>query len=343
VPTAYKDVGTRFRLNRGRSAVGRFTTTIRAYRDVGARFAVALPVPLAPTLTLLAQDSTVRVDQAQTFTWTFNEPTRAGATQAAYAFKRRRLVGNTVEWWRASDSAWVPVETWNATATASVTIGASAWTGYDGFDYAWTVATQNDQGGNGPYADERRVRFSLRVDPTITGPATVATANFNITWSVTRQSAFQVRLLQGATVIKDSGKVAEKLTRSYNVGPAANGAVLTLEVTTWNDDDLQSAVVTVSRTVAYVSAPSIPTIVVTTPLAPPHARIVITNPGGGDTVVSNEVWRSTTGVAGSFTRVATGVALNGTYDDFAVSQGGTYYYFVRAIGTSDTIRDSAVA
>lgn len=324
-----------------RDAAARFGLRVTKIRDAGARFALALPVPLAPTLTALADQVVVRVEQSQTFIWTFNEPSRAGATQSAYALKRRRLVGNVTEWWRASDSTWQVAEIWNVTGTASAAIGANAWIGYAGYRYAWAVAAKNDQGGIGPYAGERTVTFSLRADPVITGPATVTTATFTITWTCTDQSAYQVRLLKGAEVINTSGKVADQLMRSYAVGPVANADALTLEVTTWNADDLASAVVTVARTAAY-TAPSVPTIVGSTPAGIPRNRLVITNPAGGDTVTSNEVWRSATGDAGTFTRIATGVAPSGTYDDYSAPIGVASYYFVRALGTSNTLRDSAI-
>jgi hypothetical protein len=85
----------------------------------------------------------------------------------------------------------------------------------------------------------------------------------------------------------------------------------------------------------------VPTLVGSNPAGVPRNRIVITNPGGGDTVVSNEVWRGPS-ASGPWTRIATGVAVNGTYDDYSAAIGVASYYFVRAIGTSDTQRDSAV-
>jgi hypothetical protein len=319
----------------------RFFLGVRKYKDATGRFTVISQLPDAPTLLSPAANAIIRQDQSNNFSWTFSDPTRVGATQSAYALKRRNLLTNVEEWWNASTSSWSATEVYNSTSTQNVSLAANTWSFYAATPYAWTVATKNDINLAGPYAAERPITVTIRVDPTITSPGTVTTANHTMTWTVSSQSAFQARLLQGATVIADSGKVYSRTTRSYLLGQMANGVSYTFEITTWNDDDFPSAVVTTAKTPSYTQ-PSVPTVVGSTPAGRPLNRLVITNPGGGDTVVRNEVWRSLTGVAGSYVRIASTVALNGTYDDYAVGAGVSYWYFVRAIGTSDTIRDSAV-
>lgn len=332
-----KDVRARFRLVVTRDAKTRFRLLPRVYKDTAARFTITAPAP--ETFLLAPENGALLLSTSgQTFSWTYYEAARPASVQQSYALRRRLLTTNVQQWW--DGAGWVPTETYVTTSTASVALPANSWGAVE-TPYAWTVRTKNDLATAGAYDTERQVQFTLALTPTITGPASITTANVNVTWTTTEQIAYRVRLLLGAAVIKDSGKVYSTTTRTYNVGPMANADNVDLEVRVWNFEDYEGPVATSNKTVAY-TAPSVPTVVPSTPAGTPKVRLVITNPGGGDTVTSNEVWRSPTNAAGSYVRIATGVAVNGTYDDHAVGVGVPYWYIVRAIGTSDTIRDSAV-
>lgn len=338
----YKDIGARIKFAgfQGKDVGARSRLGIRGYADPGARFSMYTTYPTA-LQTAPVDAAVVAVNATRLFSWTYYETLRPSSTQSAYALRRRRLSDNRYEWWNAATSSWTTTELYNTSGTASVTLGANTWTYYAGSDYAWAVSVKNDLASASGYATERRIRFTLPVTPAITGPASITVANPTVTWTAVGQTAYRVRAIVSGVAVSDSGKLYSASVRTYQVGPVANGASVTLEVRVWNGDDYEGPVVTSVKAAAY-TGPTTPTVVGSTPAGRPLARLVITNPAGGDTFSSNQVWRSLTGAAGSYVLIASGLATGATYDDYTVGAGISYWYIVRAVGTSDTYTDSAV-
>lgn len=80
----------------------------------------------------------------------------------------------------------------------------------------------------------------------------------------------------------------------------------------------------------------------------PYIEIEITNPtptGGQPAPVRNEVWRSETGDAGSYVRLASTVPVGQPtlYRDYQVASGKSYWYFVRTYFDNSTTGDSGAA
>jgi hypothetical protein len=330
----------RLRAYNWRDARARFALNANA-RHAPSRFAVVAQTTYPPTLTAPADGAAVNGLAAIAFTWTYNDPD--GGTQNAYALRRIRASTGASEWWRASDSTWQATETWNVTATQGVTLPAGAWLTFGEY-WSWSAATKTS-GTQAPstYAPYRTLMVSSAPAPVITAPTSnLTTQSRTLSWTVPTQSRYRARLLTGGgftTVLHDTGEVANAFTRSVVLAGAATGSTVRFELTVWNADGVPQ-VVTTDKTVTY-TGPTQPTAVGSTPAGPPRARLVITNPGGGDTFASNSILRSSDGGA-TYAVIATGVASGATFDDFAVGAGKTYSYKVRAYGTGDTFTDSAV-
>jgi hypothetical protein len=357
VTLAYKpDAPSRFKLARQiwKTTTARFRLRTDAWRHAGVRFALnakskhapgrfglMIQITYAPTLGAPADGAAVNGLAAIAFTWTYNDPD--GGTQNAYALRRIRATTGASEWWRASDSTWQPAETWNTTSTQGVTLPSGAWLTFGEY-WSWSAATRTSgPGATSAYAPYRTLLVSSAPVPIITAPLTnLTTQSRTLSWTVPSQSRYRARLLTGGgftTVLHDTGEVASELARSVVLAGAATGTTVRFELTVWNADGVPQ-VVTTDKTVTY-TGPTQPTAVGSTPAGPPRARLVITNPGGGDAFASNSILRSSDGGA-TYAVIATGVASGATFDDFAVGAGRTYSYKVRAYGTGDTFTDSAV-
>lgn len=295
-----------------------------------------------PTLTSPADLTIVSTAAAQSFAWTFIDPD-AGHAQTSYALRRTRQADGEIRWWRASDSTWQAIETFNPTATQSVNIPAGAWQA-DG-PYAWTVATQDTLLKSSLYSAARSVEFSAPSAAAIVLPiaaGNLVTQGVTMTWTASEQAKYRARLLTGGgftTVLQDTGIVASASARSVALAGAANGTTVRFELTVYSEKGL-ATVVTRDKPVVY-TGPTTPTAIGTGLANPPRASIAITNPGGGDPFASNSILRSDDGGV-SYAVIATGITVSATYVDHHVGAGLTYSYKVRAYGTGDTFTDSAV-
>lgn len=343
---AWRDAPSRYRLwaQAFKDAVSRARLEVRNYKDAKGRFTLAVQATYAPTLTSPADNSVQNGIGAIAFAWTYNDPD--GGTQHAYAFKRVKTSTGAETWWRASDSTWQSVETWNVSSTQGVTIPGAGWQPYTKGEYwQWTAATKTSgTQAPGPYATQRTLRISEAFAPVITAPATnLTTQSRTLTWTVNEQRKYRARLLTGGgftTVLDDTGIVTDSITRSVLMEGAQNGTTVRFEITVWNNDDL-ALTSTTDKTVTY-TGPTTPTAIATGLATPsPHVSLAITNPAGGDTFASNTIYRSDDGGA-TYNVIATAVIEDATYLDFAVAPGASYRYKVRAYGTADTFSDSAV-
>ena len=161
--------------------------------------------PLAPTLTGPGNNGYVINTEANTFTWTFNDPD-LGDYQTRADFRYKKF----------GDVAWTTIT--NAVTTArAYTLAASAWTA--GFQYEWQISTFDVAGLQSPWSSSRFTNTIASVPaPTITTP-TSGDMEFGtpveLDWTlpgVFTQDAYRVQradLADGSGVIYyDSGIVA---------------------------------------------------------------------------------------------------------------------------------------
>lgn len=296
---------------------------------------------LAPTVTAPADAAILDSLATQTFTWTFNDPD-AGHAQIEYALRRTRQSDGQQRWWRASDSSWQSSEVYNASGAGSAAFTAGLW---DRGVYTWAVATRDTMGGASAYTTDRSVTLTPLITPSITAPPSagnLTTQAGTAVWTVNEQIKYRLRLLTGGgftTVLSDTGVVASTSARSAAWSGAANGTTVRFELTTWSVDNLPSTV-TRDKSVVY-TGPTAPTAIASVIGSPPRVRLVVTNPGGGDTFASNSILRSDDGGV-TYNVIASGLGAGVTYDDHTVGAGKTYSYKVRAYGAASTFTDSAV-
>ncbi len=164
----------------------------------------------------------------------FNDP-NASDTQGSYALSRQVGAG-TIQYWRASDSTWQAAEVQNASASTQLTLTTAQWLGGGGAAdpaHTYRVKTWDAGGLASSYSSTLSVIPSTRVDPTLTAPAVGAilnTGQVGVTWTVTEQSQYRVRMLPAL--------VTDTFTRtvSNGWGDSEYGGAWTITGATPNSD-----------------------------------------------------------------------------------------------------------
>lgn len=174
--------------------------------------------PTAPTNLAPAGGVTVDRTQAQTLTWTFNDPD-AGDAQSAYRVEYR-LVGAA----SFTDTGFVTSSLRQHTFAAGALAAGN---------YEWRVTTKDSQGVTSPVSGSAFfTAASPPAGPTITAPANGATVGQvgSVAWSYPTQASFQVRRVADAagspdtaTVYSDSGTVTSTTVRDYALTYPVNG------------------------------------------------------------------------------------------------------------------------
>jgi hypothetical protein len=189
--------------------------------------------------------------------WTFDDP---GDTQGSYAVSRQIGAGS-LTYWRASDSTWQASEVQNSSATSSLTLPTSWAAGTDAIHTF--KAKVWDAGGlpSGAYSDGLLLVPSTKVNPTVTAPTAaqvIGVDQITVTWTVSEQTQRRIRLLTnpGAAQVYDSGfEVTTALTLTVPT-KLNNGTGWTVELTTKNNEGLDSTTQSVNFTVAYAAPPA---------------------------------------------------------------------------------------
>lgn len=299
--------------------------------------------PSAPTWASPVTGRPADRGAALTLDWTFVDiDTPGGDAQTAYALQKS-VNGGAVTWW--TGSTW-GTETKITTATTSLTL-ASGWA-TDGDSVVYKVKTYDAADAVSPLSAGLTVLASVPANPTLTAPATNATltsASATATWTVSEQSAYQLRILTSAdAVLYTTGKVVSTATSLVVPYSLANGLVDTKwELTTWNNDDLIGTISQTTGVDVTYTAPATPTYTITASNTLGRIRVVIADPAPGATpqVVGHDVFvRVAAGgrqigerpVGGDGIRIATGIAEDGTYDDYACASGVNYEYRTMATG-----------
>lgn len=285
--------------------------------------------PNAPILLSPGDASLVDRNVSQRFDWDFSDPD-AGDSQSAYNF-RYRAVGAatwTETGWQASTQTYHDV---------------SGGTFADGTDYEWQAATKDAQGVEGPFsASWFFTAGTAPTPPTITAPTNGGTflQTQTVAWSTPDQGAYQIRVMDGTTVVSDTGTVTSSTARSASVEFPTNGVTRTIQLRV-SDGGLWSQWAEVTGTVSWLAPPA-PTFTLAADDASGSLGISISNPApsGSEPAASyNDVFVDDG--AGEF-RMATNVAPNGSVTYWLPKSGRDYAsnVRVRAIAENGVYADS---
>lgn len=305
-------------------------------------------VPFAPTLTNPINGSVGDVNASLGIAWTFNDQD-LGDAQTAYSIRRRR--DTVFEYWNGS--AWVGLESGSTKiVTGSTSVSIPAIWGFDSDkDHYYSVKTWDALSQVSPWSAEARVTPSVKDNPAISVPASngasVASPSFDVSWTVATQTKYRIRVIDDAggspnpgIVDYDSGIVSSTTARTHTASFPVNSETRQIELTTWNDEGLQSNTVYRIVNVSY-TPPSTPSVALSTSAVPGAIRGTITNPGGGATKSHNDVYRRVVGDTSAGIRIARDVPISGTFTDYAVASGVPYQYLIRTFATTGATAQSA--
>lgn len=309
--------------------------------------------PIAPLWLSPTDGDPADVAEILTLDWQFQDPQPAD-TQSAYTVRKREGTA-AYEYWNGS--------TWDSSESGSTKIVsagtelalAASW-GADGDDEHFYSVKTWDASDAGPsaWSTELEVVPSGQDNPTITTITTINTTVYEVTWTVTSQTKFRLRVYGDDTGIDrdalfyDSGEVISGIA-SHNTPFPTNSVTRWVSLYTWNDEGLLSDEDTEDATVSF-TGPDTPTLVVSVhqvlgdDLFPKDAalEVAITNPATGTAVTHNDIYRREVGDTDNGIRVAAELATNTEWIDWAVASGVDYEYLVRAVATSNgTSTDSA--
>jgi hypothetical protein len=281
-----------------------------------------------------------------TLDWAFSDPD-PNDVQSAYALQRQ-IGSGSLNYYTASGNTWGTTEVFNSTATTQVTVPANTWGNGADANHTYKVKTRDSTALDSGYSAGLVVVPSAKVNPSFTAPASggiVTSATVTVTWTVSEQTAYQVKLLTnpGGATMYDSGKVVSTSTTHTPTLVLADGSGWTINLTTWNNEGLASTVQTRSFSVDYIT-PMVPTLVATAVPASGYITVAITNPtpsGGAPAVASQDLWRRKTGDSTSAVRIATGLASGASYNDWGAWSGQAFDYQAVVTGTNGTSSSSA--
>lgn len=290
--------------------------------------------PNAPTLTTLVDGSTVDINATNRAAHQFNDPD-TGDSQSAFDHRYRPIGA--------------------ATWTSAYVVSPNQWVDYpagtfaDAVDYERQVRTYDALGIVGPWSPSGFFTGAVRPpSPTITDPANGATIGADehlVKWSTPNQDAYQLQVLDGATVVYDTGAVrgnAGSTARSHLTPYPTNDVTRDTQVR-YEDAGLWSAWYTVTNPVSYTRPPT-PTLSIAASNSEGAVSVTLTNPtpATGEPAVSynNMHVRDTSGR--DRYRPADGIRfrkelpLNPTVLDHLAASGVNYEYRAEAVGSNGT-------
>lgn len=305
-------------------------------------------VPFAPAITNPIDGSVADVNASLGIAWTFNDQD-PGDAQTAYTV-RRRWGANFTYW---DGAAWSNVESASTKIVSATTMLslASGWAADSDLNISFAVKTWDALNQVSPWSAEARVIPSVKDNPLISFPASdgasVTSPSLEIAWTVATQTKYRVRVVDDAggspnpgIVDYDSGIVLSSAARVHTALFPVNSETRQIELTTWNDEGLQSNTVYRIVNVSY-TPPSTPTVALSTSAVPGAIRATITNPAGGATKSYNDVWRRIVGETSDGIRVAANVDIGGVFTDYAVASGVPYQYRIRTFADTGATADGA--
>ncbi|MDF2534416.1 MAG: hypothetical protein K0R18_573 [Bacillales bacterium] len=205
----------------------------------------------------------------------------------------------------------------------------------------WRVRTYDQGGLVSPYSTIAVVNVGETPGlPIITSPtngATVSIARPNVQWSAPSQTDYHVKVLNaaGTTIIWEEVKTSTN--KAVTIGTNLNNLTSYKIQVAVKNTGLWSSFANVDISMSFIP-PAVPN--VGTVKGDAYIQINIQDPtpsGSQPSVLYHEVYKD---IEGLFVLVATNVMSN--FKDYQVKSGETTRYFVRAIGTNSTFRDTLI-
>lgn len=284
--------------------------------------------PDAPTRVAPVDGAVLDWQQPNVFDWQFNDPD-PGDSQSAYNWAYR--LSGTTAW---TETGWV-----TSTSTQRTVAGGTFTAG----DYEWRVATKDAQGVESPWSS---TGFFTAADappgPTVTDPVnggTIPTDEYPVTWSTPDQDAYQLQVLDGETVLFDTGQVNQPTARSRAVTFPDNNVTRSIRVRVLYGG-LWSPWSTVTVTVSYT--PPAQPLVTATPVdvgagVLSAIRVDVEDPapvGDEPSVVAHDVW--VRGGPEGEIRLAADLPASLPYLWHLPASGVEYVFRARAVGDTGT-------
>lgn len=174
---------------------------------------------VAPNAPILTSKIGMVGTEVERFEWTFSD-SNVGDRQTAFELQIRRVSDSTV----MHDTGIVVSE--------DMFYDLAATTLVNGVEHQWRVRTRDLSNEWGPFSNWS-ANFMVLARPVgvITEPADegfLTTSTFNVEWNYSQtnsvpQSRYRVRLLEGASVIRDSGWVTSEGARAYELDGILSG------------------------------------------------------------------------------------------------------------------------
>lgn len=210
--------------------------------------------------------------------WLFTDPDTADV-QTAWAISRQIGAG-TIQYLRASDSTWQLTEQKNLSGSGLRTL-VFGWGAASDANHTYKVKVWDSSDTASVYSDGLTVVPSTPVTPTITAPAVdgqvITTDEVDLEWTVAEQTAYRVRVRILAEVLYDSGWISGNADQFHIPHTMSDGFNYSLEVSTRNNEGLESAFV--QRVIACdIFAPPDPTLTIVALPDIGAIRVTINNP-----------------------------------------------------------------
>jgi len=201
-------------------------------------------------------------------------------------------------------------------------------------DIVWKVRTYSADGLVGEYSDQAAFVSAGKPDtPVLTLPNAIEnTSKPTIAWTGAGQVMYQAQVLQGETIVWNSGEVASTAEQVQVGADLADNTSYTAKVRIKNQYDLWSDWATKAFTVDF-ELPNKPAFEIVKDLVRASVRLTIANPApdGAGGFAHNDIYRRK--VNGTWIRIATGIERDGIYEDCAMASSQPYEYMIRTIGT----------
>lgn len=278
-------------------------------------------VPDMPTLEPVTSINRL---QANRFRWTPSHPD--GLSMSGYNIEFREVTAAL---------PWI-VHTAETTADYYDLAANELWAA----DWEWRVRTVDELGGWGPYsAWDTFEAVEPPSGPTITSPQAgvpVTAETWTVGWSASEQDRWQGQVLDGTTVLYDTGTVESATARSAEFPYPDNNTTRTTRVRV-ERDGLWSVWTSVTHPVSY-TPPEAPFVILDTAQVAGAIRVAATHPNPqGDTpyVTSMDIWRrlAVAGPSGlEQIRVAADLLPSRAFNDWAVASAVSYDYAIQVWG-----------
>lgn len=257
------------------------------------------------------------------FSWTFN-PSFQGDSQTKF----------DLQWSANGGVSWTTV----SQNTANTYYDMPANTLPNG-GITWRVRVTNSVDKVSLYAGQQVITAANPPSAPTINTNSINTALPVINWTASGQVAFEIKILDGAVEVENSG-VVPSTNPSYRVQNALEtGKTYTFQLRIQNAAGLWSAVASKNIPTAF-DTPSAANILLLTNNKRGYTVVDIKNNTGGAQFLENEIWRRKPG--GTWQRIAKGIPWDGEYIDYTQESGQQYEYKARTVAVTLGYADSQV-